>query len=91
MFHTVLSHEIFKRFITEMRTSIANNVLWDLEPRKDVCFQEFKHHSVVISFAGDCFNLFGHIVHPHQYVRVTIGCRERSHEIDAPNIEKLDY
>ena len=32
-----------------------------------------------------------HIVHPHQYVRVTIGCGERSHEIDAPNIEKLDY
>ena len=54
-------------------------------------FQEFKYHSVVISFSGDCFSPLGHIVHPHQYVGVTIGCGERSHEIYAPNIKKFDH
>ena len=57
------------------------------EPRKDVCFQEFKHHSVVIGFAGDCFNPLRHIVYSHQYVCMTIRYGERSHEVDAPNIE----
>ena len=66
MFHTIFSHEVFKRFVTEMRTSIANYGFWYPEPRKDVCFQEFKYHPMVIGFAGDCFNPFGHIVHSHQ-------------------------
>ena len=65
----------------------SNNGFWYPEPRKDVCFQEFMHHPVVIGLAGDCFNPLGHIVHSHQNVCMTIRCGERSHEIDAPNIK----
>ena len=72
MFHTIFSHEVFKWFVTEMGTSIANNGFRHPELGKDVCFQEFKYHLVVIGFAGDCFNPLGHIVHSHQNVCMTI-------------------
>ena len=91
MFHTIFSHEVFKWFVTEILTPIANNGFWYPEPGKYVGFQEFEYHPVVIGFAGDCFNPLGHIVHSHQYIRVTIGRGEGSHEIDAPNIKKFDH
>ena len=71
-FHTIFSHEVFIRFVTEMRTSISNNGFRYPKPGKDIGFQEFEYHPMVIGLVGDCFNLFGDIVHSHQNVRMTM-------------------
>ena len=46
---------------------------------------------MIIVFTGSCLNPFRNIVHPHQDIRVTKRHWERSHEVNTPNIKKINY
>ena len=58
---------------------------------EDVLFEKFENNSVIISFAWDCFNPFRNIIHSHQDVGIAKGHRKMSHEVNAPNIKKINY
>ena len=73
-----------------MSTPITDYGLGYSKSREDVLFEKFENNSMIIAFARDRFNSFRNIVHCHQDVGVAKGHRKRSHEVNAPDIEKIN-
>ena len=68
MLDTILSEDVLKRFVAEMRTSITNYGFRDPKSGEYIIFQEFQYHPVVYCPARNYFNPLGHIVNSHQNV-----------------------
>ena len=57
---------------------------------ENVLLQKFENNSMIIVFTWDWFDPFRNIIHSHKDVGVAKGCKERSHEVNAPDIEKIN-
>ena len=77
--------------VTKMSTPIIDYGFGHPKSREDVLFEKLENNSAVIVLTRDCFNLFRNIIYSHQNVRVTERHRERSHEVNAPDIENINY
>jgi hypothetical protein len=86
----ILFRQLLKNLVAEMLTSITYDCSRRTKPSKNSVSQKLDHNSVVISLACNILHQLGHIVHSNQDVHIAIGVRERSHEINAPNIENLN-
>jgi hypothetical protein len=91
MGYPVFLHEKVKNPIAKMLASITNDSPWSTKTSKNIILQELDHNLVVICFARLCFHPLRHIINRDENKKITIGARERSHEIDALNIKDFNY
>ena len=72
-----------------MCPAITDNRARHAKTLEDVFFKELDNHFVVIRFARNGLDPFGHILNSNKDVQISLRGWERTHEVDAPNIEKL--
>ena len=86
----ILLHQLLKNLVAEMLTSITYDCSRHTKPSKNSFSKKLDHNYVVIDLACNSLHPLGHIVHSNQDVQIAIGVPERSHEINALNVENLN-
>jgi hypothetical protein len=86
----IFLHQLLKNLTAKMLTSITYDCSRRTKTSKNSVSKKLDHNFVVIGLACNSLHPLGHIVHSNQDVQKAIGVRERSHEINAPNIENLN-
>jgi hypothetical protein len=85
----ILLHELLKKSVAKVHPPFANDGTWCPKMCKHIFFQNLKHNSMIIGLTSNSLHPLGNIINCHKDEKVRIRVRERSHEVDAPNIKKF--
>ena len=74
-----------------MGASVTDDESRHTESSKDYVFENLDYYSCVICWRGYSLDPFGYVIDNYEYVFVTEGRWEGSHEVNSPNIEDFYF
>jgi hypothetical protein len=91
MSYPITAHELLELFVDEVLASVTNHYSRHSKTRENGVLEEALDGVGVRLITWKGLYPLGHVVYCHQYVFVTLGGREWSHEVYTPNVKDFNF